>query len=96
VHEIGVRVALGATTGSVVRLVVRQAVVLAVAGIAIGAVAAIWATRVLQEMLFEIGTRDPIAFTAGAAVLLLVAIGAALLPARRSAQVDPVRALSSS
>jgi len=93
-QEIGVRVALGATTASVVRLVVGQAVTLAVAGIALGAVAAFWATRALSSMLFEVGVRDPVAYTVAAAVLLLVATGAAWFPALRATRVDPVRALS--
>ncbi|MEX2154327.1 MAG: ABC transporter permease [Gemmatimonadaceae bacterium] len=95
-HEIGVRIALGATTGSVVRMVVRQALALAVLGIIVGGVTALWATKVLGSMLFEVDARDPIAFAAGAAVLLLVALGASLLPARRAARVEPVRALTAS
>ena len=94
-QEIGVRVALGATTGNVVGLVVKQAAVLAIVGIVVGAVAAAWMTKVLREMLFQVDARDPMVFTAGAAVLMLVAIGASLVPARRAARVDPVRALSS-
>jgi len=93
-HEIGVRVALGATTGSVVRLVVRQAVTLALYGIALGAVAAFWATRVLGSMLFEVSVRDPVAYAVAGLVLLVVAIGAAWFPARRATRVDPVRALA--
>ena len=93
-HEIGVRVALGATTASVVRLVVRQAVTLALFGIGLGAVAAFWATRVLGSMLFQVSARDPIAYGVAGIVLLLVAIGAAWFPARRATRVDPVRALA--
>ena len=93
-HEIGVRVALGATTASVVRLVVRQALTLALCGVALGAVGAVFATRVLSSMLFEVGARDPIAYAASAALLLLVSVGAAWFPARRATRVDPVRALS--
>ncbi|MGH7678400.1 MAG: ADOP family duplicated permease [Gemmatimonadaceae bacterium] len=93
-HEIGVRVALGATTANVVGVVLRQALVLTIAGIVIGGVAALWATSVLQSMLFEVKAKDPIAFAAGAGVLLIVALAAALLPARRAARVDPVRALT--
>lgn len=93
-HEIGVRVALGASTGSVIRMVVRQAVALALIGVLVGGVAAIWATRVLENMLFQVESRDPLTFAAGAVVLLLVALGAALLPARRAARVAPIRALT--
>jgi putative ABC transport system permease protein len=92
-HEIGVRVALGATTASVIRIVVRQALMLAALGIALGAVAAYWATRALASMLFQTDTRDPATFVAGAVVLVLVALAAAWVPARRAARVEPVRAL---
>jgi putative ABC transport system permease protein len=92
-HEIGVRVALGATTRSVIQLVVRQAFALAMSGIVLGAVAAFWATRVLGTMLFQVNSRDPIAYAAAAVVLLLVALAAAWLPARRAARVDPIKAL---
>jgi putative ABC transport system permease protein len=95
-HEIGVRVALGASSGNVVRMVVRQALVLAVIGIVVGGIASMWATSVLETMLYQVKTRDPIAFAAGATMLLLVALGAAILPARRAARVDPVRALTAS
>jgi len=94
-HEIGVRVALGATTANVMRIVVGQAFALAALGILIGGVAAFWATRVLGTMLFQVNARDPIAYTAAAAVLLVVALAASWLPARRAARVDPVKALSS-
>ena len=67
---------------------------LAVLGTLVGGVAAAWATKVLGTMLFEVDTKDPMTFTAGAAVLLLVAVGASLIPARRAARVEPVRALN--
>jgi putative ABC transport system permease protein len=93
-HEIGVRVALGATAANVVGMVVRQAVTLALIGVVIGGVAAVWATKVLENMLFQVQSRDPVTFVAGAVVLLLVALGASLLPARRAVRVAPVRALT--
>jgi putative ABC transport system permease protein len=93
-REIGVRVALGATTSDVVRMVVGQAVALAVLGVAIGGAAAFWATQTLRTMLFQVDARDPIAFAAAAAVLVLVTIVASSLPARRAARLDPVRALT--
>ena len=94
-HEIGVRVALGASASSVVRMVVGQGVLLAILGIAIGGVAAFAATRVLGNLLFEVSVRDPLAFAAAAVILFAVAIGASWVPARRAARVDPVRALTS-
>lgn len=95
-HEISVRVALGATTPSVIMLVVRQAFVMALAGIVLGGVAAVWATKALESMLFQVNARDPMAFGAGAIVLLAVAVGASLIPARRAARVEPLQALNSS
>jgi ABC-type antimicrobial peptide transport system permease subunit len=95
-QEIGVRVALGASRGRVIRLVVQQALVLALLGVSVGAVAAFWAMRVFRTMLFEVGARDPVAFASAGMLLLLVAIIAAWLPARRAARVDPTRALAAS
>jgi putative ABC transport system permease protein len=92
-HEIGVRVALGATTSNVIRMVVGQAVALAMVGVIVGGLAAFWATRVLGTMLFEVNARDPVTYAASAAMLLVVAFMASLLPARRAARVDPIRAL---
>ncbi|MGQ0538510.1 MAG: ADOP family duplicated permease [Gemmatimonadaceae bacterium] len=93
-HEIGVRVALGASRTRVIRMVVRQALTLALIGISVGAVAAFWATRVFGTMLFQTGVRDPIAYGAAAATLLLVALAAAWLPARRASRVEPVKTLA--
>jgi ABC-type antimicrobial peptide transport system permease subunit len=80
----------------VIRLVVQHAVILALLGITVGGVAAFWAMRVFRTMLFEVGARDPFAFTAAAIILLVVAVAAAWLPARRAARVDPTKALAAS
>jgi putative ABC transport system permease protein len=93
-HEIGVRMALGASSQSVVRMVVREGIVLALIGLLLGGVAAFWSTTVLASMLFEVGARDPIAYAGAALLLLLVALGASWLPARTAARVEPVKALS--
>jgi putative ABC transport system permease protein len=74
---------------------VRQALVLAVLGIGTGGLAAVWATRGVATMLFQVDARDPTSFAMGAVVLLLIALGASLLPARRAARVQPVQALAS-
>ena len=95
-HEIGVRVALGASAPSVVRMVVSQALWLALAGVAIGTVLAFWATRAIAQLLYSTSARDPVAYGLAAAVLLLVAVGASWIPARRAARVEPIRALGSS
>jgi predicted permease len=95
-HEIGVRMALGATTRNVVGLVVRHAAALAALGIVLGAVGAYWATSAIGSMLFSVDARDPVAFVIGAVVLLAVALGAAWIPARRAARVPPISALTES
>jgi putative ABC transport system permease protein len=94
-HEIGVRVALGASTRRIVGVVLKEAFVLATVGIALGGLASFWATRVLANMLYDVAPNDPVAFAVGAVVLLFVTMGASLVPARRAARVDPVRALGS-
>jgi putative ABC transport system permease protein len=94
-HEIGVRIALGATGGNVVRMVVRQAVTLALVGVTIGGIGAWWATQSLRTMLFQVDARDPWAYALAAGLLVLVAATAATLPARRAAKVDPVRVIGS-
>jgi putative ABC transport system permease protein len=92
-HEIGVRMALGAQRVDVFRLVVRSGVHLALVGVAIGAVGALAATRVLSATLFGVSPTDPVVFGGTALVLLATALVASYLPARRAASLDPVRAL---
>jgi predicted permease len=88
-RELGVRVALGATAADVLRLVVGRSGRLAVTGIALGALGALWGTRVLRGMLYDVTPTDP-AVLAGVAVLLAaVALVASWLPGRRAARVDP-------
>jgi putative ABC transport system permease protein len=94
-HEIGIRMALGADTGRVIGMVVRQGIVLAVIGIAIGSVASMMATRMLEDMLFGVTTRDPVTFIAVALILGIVSIAASFIPARRASRVDPLVALRS-
>jgi putative ABC transport system permease protein len=97
-QEIGVRMALGATTSDVLRLVLSHGGKLTLLGITLGALASFAVTRVLAnaDMLFEVGPRDPATFIGGALVLGSAATLAALLPARRAARVEPVRSLSGS
>ena len=95
--EIGVRIALGATRSDVGRLVLGQALTLLAAGLAIGVPAA-WiagrlASHALSSLLFEVTSTDPIAIGTAIAVLVLVTIAAAVLPARRAARIDPATAL---
>jgi putative ABC transport system permease protein len=91
--EIGVRVALGAPRGSVMGLVLRQSLGLVAAGLAVGLVMAALAARGLGALLFGISPQDPASFAGAAAVIGLVALLAAWLPARRALAVDPVVAL---
>ena len=88
-REIGVRRALGAPQGSVVGLVLGQGARLVGFGLLIGGISAIWGTRFLRGLLYEIGTGDPAAIAGAVLVLAAVGLGASLLPALRAAKVDP-------
>jgi putative ABC transport system permease protein len=92
-NEIGIRMALGASREDILKLIVRHGSRLALAGVAIGLIASLAATRVLSSMLFEVTTKDPETFLAVALVLIGVALGACAIPARRAAKVDPMIAL---
>jgi ABC-type antimicrobial peptide transport system permease subunit len=92
-REIGIRMALGAQHEQVLRLVVRQGIVLAVIGAVIGSALAIGVTRYLSSLLFGVRPTDPITFTAVTLLLLLVALAACYIPARRAMRVDPMVAL---
>ncbi len=94
-HEIGVRLALGARGRDVVAMVVGQGVAPAVAGAVLGIGAAAALTRLMSSLLYDVTATDPLTFGAVSLVLLLVAIGAAWLPARRAVRVDPLIALRS-
>jgi len=93
--EFGIRLALGAQTTSVLRLILGQGLRLAVVGVALGIVAAIALTRLLQGLLFGISASDPLTFGVIAALLVGVALLACWIPARRATKVDPLEALRS-
>ena len=88
--------ALGADTGRVLDLVLRQGVILAAIGIAIGTAASLMLTRTLDNLLYGITARDPLTFVAVAMLLALVSLIASFVPARRASRVDPLAALRDS
>ncbi|HZU47342.1 MAG TPA: ADOP family duplicated permease, partial [Mycobacterium sp.] len=91
--EIGVRMALGAASSDVLGMVLRQAAVLAGAGVAIGIAAALAASRLLASMLFEVKPADPATYVAVAVAIAAIAIAASYVPARRATRIDPLAAL---
>jgi putative ABC transport system permease protein len=92
-NEIGVRIALGADRGRVIRLVLRETVVLVAAGLVLGLGIAVWAGRAAAALLYGLPPADPVSLAAGAGLLALIALLASYGPARRAASVEPVVAL---
>jgi putative ABC transport system permease protein len=91
--EIGVRVALGAQRGDVLRLILREGARLAGAGVVIGVIGSVLLTRLLRGLIFGVSATDPIAFATAIALLIVVALAATYVPARRATQVDPMDVL---
>jgi len=94
-QEIGIRLALGAATPSVRNMVVFQGMRLALAGVAIGLIAAFGLTKLLATLLFGVKEKDPLVFGTAAVLLSVVSLLAVWLPARRATRIDPVIALRS-
>ena len=92
-HEIGIRIALGAARGLILRWILAEGLTLAAAGITIGVAGALVLTRVLETLLYGVGALDPETFVLVPALLSVVALVASWRPARRAASIDPVRAL---
>jgi putative ABC transport system permease protein len=92
-HEIGVRMALGAQRSDVLRLVLGQGAKMALIGVAVGIAGSLALTRLMSNVLFDVSAYDPVTFLAVAALLILVALAACYIPARRAMRVDPMVAL---
>jgi putative ABC transport system permease protein len=92
-HDFGVRMALGATPAHVLWLVLRKGLFLAIAGLAFGLGASLWMTRLVASLLFGVSPNDSLTFLAVGSLMLLVALLACYLPARRATRVDPLAAL---
>jgi ABC-type antimicrobial peptide transport system permease subunit len=92
-REIGIRMALGATQGNILSLVVRHGMALALSGVTIGLVAAFLLTRLIRSLLFGVQATDPVTFAEIASLLVLVALLASYIPAHRAARVDPLTSL---
>ncbi|MEP7271337.1 MAG: ABC transporter permease [Acidobacteriota bacterium] len=92
-HELGVRMALGAGRGEIIRMVTREGATLATIGIVIGAAAAVMTTRLMSSLLFGVSASDPLTFVVNAVLLCGVTLVASYLPARRAARTDPMVAL---
>lgn len=92
-HELGIRIALGAQVGDVLKMILGQGMAVIGVGLVLGLVAAFWLMRLLRSLLFGVGENDPLTFAAITFVLLIVALIACYIPARRATKVDPLEAL---
>ena len=92
-HEIGIRMALGAQRRSILRLVMLDAAIVLIAGVAAGLLGSIWITRLVKGFLFGLTRNDPLTLALAIAALVAVALVATYVPARRAMRVDPMVAL---
>jgi len=94
-REMGVRIALGATKGTVLKMVLGQALVTAMIGIVVGLVGSFLLTRTMRSLLFEVSPTDPVIVGSVVLLLIVIAMLASYIPARRATRVDPMVALRS-
>jgi putative ABC transport system permease protein len=92
-REIGIRMALGATAGDTLRMILREGMVLTLAGVFVGLVLALGVGRLLSSMLYEVSGTDPVIFASAPLILSAVSMLACYFPARKAARVDPMVAL---
>lgn len=92
-REIGIRMALGAQGRDVLKLIVGQGLTLALVGIGLGLIGSLWLTKLVESLLFGVTATDPVVFVAVSLLLIMVAVLASYLPARRVTKVDPMIAL---
>jgi putative ABC transport system permease protein len=92
-RELGVRMALGARAADLLRLVMSRGLALTAAGVLLGAIAGLTLTRLMNNLLYKVSPRDPLAFGSAFVVMIIVALLACLLPAWRAIRIDPARAL---
>jgi putative ABC transport system permease protein len=92
-HELGIRMALGADAADILRLVVRQGMVLAASGVVIGLIAALLLTQLMSSLLYKVGTHDVATFILAPLLFLAVALLTSYVPARRATKVDPIEAM---
>jgi ABC-type antimicrobial peptide transport system permease subunit len=91
--EFGIRMALGASSGNIRGIVLKQGLMVAMTGVTVGIAGALALTRILRSLLFGLSATDPVTFTGVAALLIFVALVACYIPARRATKVDPMVAL---
>jgi ABC-type antimicrobial peptide transport system permease subunit len=92
-REIGIRMALGATQQTIANSVVRRGVTLALLGAVVGLIGAFYGTRLIATLLYGVAPLDLVSFATGAAVLIVTAVAACVVPTRRALAVDPIRAI---
>jgi putative ABC transport system permease protein len=92
-QEFGVRIALGAQRGAILRMVLLNGISLAAAGLVVGAAGAFLATPLMGGLLLDVSPRDPVIFVSIAAALIAATLGASWIPARRATRIDPMQAL---